>query len=248
MKSITLVSLLIFLLTIAVSAQDAHTLSFKTGIGFGSLQPGNDVYTSGESMEVGMTIEYGIIRPDDHFRLGIGVVNDVFSTSLRHPNPLIVNDGYVVAGMNSRFESSVLLMTVLAGYSNEFMSQKSRLLPTMDVGIELFIVPGELSGSSGQRISITSISGQPESRKVQVNYLDVYDRRFTPFLLLGGTYDIRGNHRISIPISFGYRIPIFRRYQYSDGFVSIDDGPITFERVEKSGTGRYFQAGLMFRF
>lgn len=61
-------------------------------------------------------------------------------------------------------------MTVLAGYSNRFMSQKSRLLPTIDVGFELYIVRDERSGISGQRISITRISGQPESRKVQVDY------------------------------------------------------------------------------
>jgi hypothetical protein len=248
MKSIKLAFILIFLLTKTISAQDVHMLSFKSGIGFGSMQPGNGVYTSGVSMDVGMSIEYGMIRPKDHFRLGIGIVNDVFSTSLRHPNPLITNDSYVVAGMNSRFESSVFLITVLAGYSNRYMSQKSRLLPTLDAGLELYIVPDERSGISGQRISITRISGQPESRKVQVDYVDYYDRRITPFLLLGGTYDIRGNHRISIPISFGYRIPIFRRYQFSDGLVSLDDGPVFFERIEKSGAGRYLQAGLTFRF
>jgi hypothetical protein len=67
-------------------------------------------------------------------------------------------------------------------------------------------------------------------------------------VLLSASYDFFENSRFSIPVELGYRLPLHKRYRYSDGFVSIDDGTVFFERIEKSGEGRFLQVGLKYKF
>lgn len=200
----------------------------------------NKHYNLSESYDPGISLEFGVKRTKDVIKFSIGLIDDEFSTSFWYQEPIELGNGRWVQADRGRVGSTNYQLAASIGYASRHLHDAYFLLPLLTAELQFLYHIGSRYSSG----LIQSVLDDP-STTLLTEYSS-FDRRVTPFLLLGGSYDVFGKQRISIPISFGYRIPVFRRYQYSDGFVSIDDGPVVFERVEKTGRGRYLTIGVKY--
>lgn|GEM_PF-5944065 len=203
----------------------------------------NSNFNPGTTYDASYVLEFGVKRDSDVIRYSLGLIDDEFTTSFRYREPERLPNGVWVDRDGGESVTTSYYLHVGFGYSSQHLHSRFAMIPILNADVQFVTVLGSMGNRSG---AIATDVDDP-STNLLTTY-DYVDRRITPFLILGGSYDLFGGNRLSIPISFGYRIPVFRRYQYSDGFVSVHDAPVTFQRVEKTGAGRHLQIGVTYRF
>lgn len=109
----------------------------------------------------------------------------------------------------------------------------------LDLGISTLILAQNVGGSSSYGDGKTS---------VQILGEYDYKRTINPFLIAGFQYKYFDNPSYSVPIRFGYRLPIFNAYQTANWKI-IDriKNTTTFEIGRKTGFASYFTIGLEFK-